>query len=127
VAAADTNLLVRLLIADEQLQAARAAKVLREEGPLFVPQIALVEMVWVLTHTYEVDKHAIVSAIGQLLDDAKFVIQREEEVTAALELFVKSRAGFADCLLLENARSEDQLPLLTFDKALAKLPGARAI
>jgi predicted nucleic-acid-binding protein len=126
VAAADTNLLVRLLIADDARQFARAKKAL-EEGPLLVSQIALVEAAWVLSHTYEFDKTALVGVLQQIIDGSQFRVQRAEEVSAALEMFVKSRAGFADCLLLENARSEDQLPLLTFDKALAKLPGARAI
>ena len=62
-----------------------------------------------------------------MLAGAEFILQREDEIANALLAFRASRADFADCLLVENARAEGQLPVLTFDKALAKLGGARAL
>jgi predicted nucleic-acid-binding protein len=38
-----------------------------------------------------------------------------------------SKADFADCLLLAGARAAGELPLVTFDKALGKLAGARLL
>jgi predicted nucleic-acid-binding protein len=127
VAAVDTNVLVRLLVADDDRQLAVARKALREHGPVFVTQVALIETVWVLAHTYGVDRHDLAEVIERLLLGAEFSLQGEQDVSKALAAFRQSRADFADCLLVENARSAGRLPVLTFDKALGRTDGAKLL
>lgn len=60
--------------------------------------------------------------------DRQLTIQDSETVTTALALFqANSRLGFSDCLILESARKAGCLPLGTFDRNLAKAPGAQRI
>ncbi len=127
MAAADTNVLLRLLSGDDERQAARARKAVAAHGPLFISHIVLVEAIWVLKRGYEMQRDEIAEVVEELLGGSGFILQREAEVAAALALFRTSSADFSDCLLLENARSEGELPVLTFDKALAKLDGARVV
>jgi predicted nucleic-acid-binding protein len=127
VAAVDTNVLVRLLVADDAKQFTLAQQALRDHGPVFVTQIALIETVWVLAHTYKIARRDLEEIIEQLLLGAEFVLQGAEQVAAALATFRRSRADFADCLLLENALSAGQLPLLTFDKVLGRLQGGQVL
>ena len=52
MAAVDTNVLVRLLVADDPGQTQRALSFLEARGPLWVSTVVLVETVWVLTAVY---------------------------------------------------------------------------
>ena len=123
MAAADTNVLVRLLVADHPAQLRAARRIVAQSGPLYVSQIALVETIWVLGFTYRLPRRDQGAVVEQLLAGAEVVLERPAEVAAALVSFRSSRADFADCLLLENARAAGMLPLATFDKRLGRLAG----
>ncbi len=63
-----------------------------------------------------------------LLIHERLVLQDANVVSAALSQFrAKPALGFSDCLVLEIARKAGHVPLATFDKALAKLSGARKL
>jgi predicted nucleic-acid-binding protein len=123
VAAADTNVLVRLLVADHPTQLRAARRYIAENGPLYVSQVALVETTWVLGYTYGLPRRDLGAVIVQLLAGADFVLERPAEIATALVEYRSSRADYADCLLLANARAAGMLPLVTFDRRLARIPG----
>jgi predicted nucleic-acid-binding protein len=127
VAAADTNVLVRLLVADHPAQLRAAQRCIAERGPLYVSQVALVETIWVLAYTYRLARRDLGAVVEQILAGADFVIERPAEVATALVSYRSSRADFADCVLLANAQAAGMLPLATFDRQLAKLTGALRI
>ena len=58
----DTNVVVRLLLRDDGVQAKKAEQTFlrhaRGDG-VFLPLIVLVETAWVLAYTYELDRKAI--------------------------------------------------------------------
>ena len=55
-------------------------------------------------------------------------LQDADTVSAALAKFRQKPAlGFSDCLVLEIAVKAGHTPLGTFDKGLAKLPGAQRL
>jgi len=56
------------------------------------------------------------------------VLAEADVVASALAQFrAKPALGFSDCLVLEIARKAGHLPVVTFDKALAKLAGAHKL
>ena len=121
--AIDTNLLVRLITRDDPKQAA-AADAFIEKGA-WVSHLALVETTWVLSAVYGQDAHSLSTAIEMLLNHNTLTIQDSDVVAAALANFQKHPSiGFSDCMLLEIARKAGHLPLGTFDRNLAKLPGS---
>ena len=85
MAGLDTNVLVRWLVADDDVQVARVQALLesgRSTGrSFFVPTTVLLELEWVLRSRYRLDKPAILSALNALLETQEFDIQAE----AALE------------------------------------------
>jgi predicted nucleic-acid-binding protein len=124
--AVDTNVLVRLITRDDAKQAA-AAEAFVARGA-WVSVLALAEAVWVLTSAYALNARRIADAIEMLLDHKHLVLQDRDVVATALAQFrVKPVLGFSDCLLVEIARKAGHEPLGTFDRELAKVPGATRV
>lgn len=126
--AIDTNVLVRVLIdepgQEAQISAARAL-VADAEG-VFVPQVVLVETVWVLESAYQLAKAEVLRALDHLVANTAFDLDEASRCSVAVRLFHESNADFADCLILAGCRSHG-IDLHTFDKRLSKLDGARRV
>jgi predicted nucleic-acid-binding protein len=124
--AIDTNVLVRLLARDDAKQAAAADKFIAKGA--WVSHLVLAETIWVLASVYERTAAQQITILEMLLGHESLVLQDADTVTAALAHFQRKPAlGFSDCLVLEIARNAGHTPLGTFDKALAKLPGAHSL
>lgn len=124
--AIDTNVLVRLLARDDTKQAL-AADLAVAKGA-WISHLVLAEAVWVLDAVYARSPKQLIAALDLLLVHESLVLQDADVVSAALAQFrAKPALGFSDCLVLEIARKAGHLPLATFDKALAKLTGAKKL
>jgi len=107
----DTNVLVRLLVGDDPAQTRLAERTFLEHtggDGVFVPIVVLVETAWVLAQNPGVMLEA-------LIDHAN------------------GTADLADYVIRASASSAGALPVLTFDRKLAReedvellVPGARA-
>lgn len=98
----DTNVLLRLLIADDPEQAARARAYVERaaiRARCLVNRIALCELLWVLESVYGFDRHQIADTVHYLLLADELVIEDVEIVRSALYAYRVSSADFADCLL----------------------------
>jgi predicted nucleic-acid-binding protein len=124
MAAVDTNVLVRLLVADDPAQTRRALSFLEARRPLWVSTVVLVETIWVLTAVYSWSKAQILAMLETASNSRDFAFQSIETVRAAIATYVSGKADFSDCLALELARTEGHLPFATFDKATARLRDA---
>ena len=83
--AVDTNVLVRLLTADDPKQA-RASQELFASGPIWIAKTVLLETGWVLGSLYEFDRHEIRDALTKLLGLENVHLEDESAVAAALAL-----------------------------------------
>ena len=124
--AVDTNLLVRLLVRDDDVQV-RAAESFVERGA-WVSHLVLAETCWVLGITYDFEHGEIATAIDMLLNHEQLTLQDADVVTAAVEEYRRRPAiGFSDCLILEIAKKAGHTPLGTLDRRLSKLQGAELV
>jgi predicted nucleic-acid-binding protein len=124
--AVDTNVLVRLATRDDARQT-QAAEAFVATGA-WVPQLVLVEAMWVLVSVYDLGPEKISTAVEMFLQHKDITIQDADVVAVALEQFRRQPSlGFSDCLILEVARKAGHLPLGTFDRDLSKLDGAERI
>lgn len=73
---ADTNVLVRAVVRDDQEQAAAAERVLREATVIAVAVPALCEFVWVLRKVYGFALADIAVAVRALLDATNVAVNR---------------------------------------------------
>ena len=124
--AVDTNVLVQLLVRDYAKQALAADQAVAKGA--WVSHLVLAETVWVLDAVYARTPKQLIAALDLLLVHESLVLQDADAVAAALAQFrAKPALGFSDCLVLEIARKAGHLPLATFDKALARVEGARRL
>ena len=120
----DTNILLRLLVGDDaaQLRAAdhlvNAAE--REEDPVFVSPVVIVEMEWVLRRTYRFGKTQIADTLEQLCSRTYVVIDDVEAVRTALTAWRTGKADFADYLIAALARQRGARTTMTFDRDAAE-------
>ena len=121
----DTNVLVRAFTGDDPVQSPAARGFIRDSGPVWVSQVALVETIWVLDSVYCCGKPQLVEALTRIIDNKDLALEDPQVIRAALMLYQSTaKVGFSDCVVLERARSSGHLPLATFDKALGKADGA---
>ncbi len=114
--AVDTNLLVRLLVADDPDQTERARR-LFATSRIFVPITVLLECWWVLEAVYRVPPGRIAEAFRRLLGLADVTVEQERRVVFAIEA---EAAGldFADALHL--AATPEGGSFATFDRTLLR-------
>jgi predicted nucleic-acid-binding protein len=124
--AADTNIVVRVLVRDEPRQVRQAEAFVA--GGAWISHLVLAEAIWVLASTYRLTWSDVADTIEKLLNHRDFVLEDPATVAAALARFRSRPAlGFSDCLILEIARKAGHLPLGTFDRELGKIDGARRL
>ncbi|MCY7304585.1 MAG: type II toxin-antitoxin system VapC family toxin [Rhodoferax sp.] len=124
--AVDTNVLVRVLARDNAAQAEAASRFIATGA--WVSHLVLAETVWVLESVYGRAPAQLIAALRLMLAHESLVLQDADTVVAALEHFRRRPAlGFSDCLVLEIARKAGHTALGTFDKGLARLPGAHKL
>ena len=131
MASLDTNVLVRFLVRDDASQAAAATSLIRSAvrkgEPLFVPVTVLLELEWVLRSAFGFDKPAVLQALFGLLGSFELAFESEGAIELALAQYERSAADFSDGLHVALAQRANQSPLWTFDKAAAKLDGAKLL
>lgn len=125
----DTNVLVRLLTADDARQSASARALVQRAArageSLFVPLTVVLELEWVLRSRYRYSKKLVLATLSSLLETRELDFQEEAAVEHALHYYRHGRVDFAECLHVGCAASSDRLPQMTFDRLAARLDGAR--
>ena len=126
----DTNVLVRYIMQGDPQQARKANGLIDSltlQEPGFVPIVAVIELVWVLTKPYELSREQVAQAIDMLLRTKEIILDRAEQIAQALRLYKTSTADFADCLIERLAASAGCVRTMTFDTKAAKLIGMTLI
>jgi predicted nucleic-acid-binding protein len=127
----DTNVLVRLLTADDPTQLKAATRLLAahegEAGAFFVNDMVLVEMVWVLGRSYGFGRDDVLSAVKSLLDSEGFAFEDRERLDRAIALCSAQAGDFADTMIvLKNAAAPCEYTA-SFDRTMRALPGVKLL
>lgn len=112
----DTNIIIRLLTADDPRQF-RAAEELFAAGPVWVSKTVLLETEWVLRDNYRLEAAGIYGALFKLLALENTYVEDRPSVLAALSLAERG-IDFADALHL-SSRPEGA-EFLTFDRKFVR-------
>ncbi len=122
VLAIDTNVLVRLIVADDPRQAAAARDLLDREEVL-VTTTVLLETDWVLRSAYGLGRSEALNDLRSVCGLPGVVLSEPDRIATAISW---SEAGmdFADALHLAGAEGCDAF--VTFDRKLATAAGLAA-
>ena len=124
--ALDTNVLLRFLLRDDEEQAEAAERLMLQltlDEPGFVSREVLVELVWALEYTFRFGREQIATILNQLLHVAAVEIECASDVVEAAGGYRLGGADFADRMIAAAARRAGAVPLYTFDRKAARLPG----
>ena len=116
--AVDTNVVVRLIVADhpEQTRLARAEL----DSDIFVSHGILMEAEWVLRSSYKMRREQIRAALSEFLDHAGVIVPDPDAVRWALGRFGVG-ADFAD--MLHIVATPAGIEFATFEAKLCSLAG----
>lgn len=117
---ADTNVLVRAAVQDDQHQARQAAKVLQAADLIAVPSAVLCEFVWVLRRGYKKSAADVSEAIHRLMTSPRVALNRPE-VDAGLAM-LDAGGDFADGVIAYEGNWLGAEEFVSFDsKAVSAL------
>ncbi|MBW2690423.1 MAG: type II toxin-antitoxin system VapC family toxin [Deltaproteobacteria bacterium] len=109
----DTNVWVRYLTNDDELQARRAMDLLEQSDTVFLPKTVLLELEWVLRAAYQIEPAVIHRSLLQILGLPMVTVESVGQVAAALNFYTEG-FDFADALHL--ASSDATEAIYTFDE-----------
>ncbi|QRM44492.1 type II toxin-antitoxin system VapC family toxin [Rhizobium sp. BG4] len=124
----DTNILLRWIAGDSLAEDAAShqlelvQQLANGSEELFVNQIVIVELVWVLRQRARLAKAAVAELVTRLLHATNIVVHERETLLAAVDSYSRFPGGFSDHLLGEINKRNGCRTTLTFDKAAAKSP-----
>ncbi len=127
--AIDTNVLVRLIVKDDEIQARKALKLIQsqEQSNVFIATVVICEMSWVLESCYQLKKPEIIRIFESLLRVKQFNVQASDVVWRALTAYECSQAEFSDCLISAVSKLHGAAYVTTFDKRAAKSEGFQLV
>jgi predicted nucleic-acid-binding protein len=129
VIALDTNIVVRLIMQDDASQARAAERVLvrarRDGHDVFISDIVLCELAWVLRARYRLARADIAAALDTLLRTELIVVDDAGRVDRALAGYRGGPGDFADYLIREHANAAGTPEVVTLDRAVKGEPGFR--
>ncbi len=127
----DTNVVVRFLAQDDEVQspiATRFMAKLTRERPGFISAVVLAEMTWVLSRAYKASREDIAKAVEGLLRSAELIVENAEAAYRALGAYQASTtAEFADALIAQTASLAGANETVTFDRDAAAALGMKLL
>ena len=116
--ALDTNILARFIVRDDETQFALAEAAL--SGPCYIADTVLLELAWLLTSRFALDRSVVGMTMADLLDLPTVSVSDRELLEWAIGRFLDG-ADFADVMHLVGSRHSSSFA--TFEKRLDRIAG----
>lgn len=126
----DTNVLVRYLMQDDDVQSPIATKFIESltaDHQGFITLVATVETAWVLSRAYKLSREQITQALEALIRSRELIVDDAANVLCALRKFQDGNADFADCLIGQMASRAGCTETVTFDMSASKSAGMKLL
>jgi len=121
----DTNVLVRYLTKDDELQSQMASRVIEKysnkKKSILINNIVLCELIWVLLRGYKYCRSDIVCLLKEMISTIEFVFEDHGLVASAILTYEDEEADFADILIGYINQSCGASRTITFDRKAVDL------
>jgi predicted nucleic-acid-binding protein len=124
----DTNVLARIVLADDVQQTSEALQLLQAcdaTGEIVAVSLSVIlELEWVLRSSAKLEKSKVISVFRQLLETAPLRIDNEAALEHALYLYGGefAKADFAECLFLAQYQRMGCQNMASFDAQAQRMP-----
>lgn len=118
--AIDTNVLIRFLVRDDEVQANavygifKQAEVDKEE--FLVPQLVVLETLWVLEAVYKISRRDIIDSVNDLLLMPVLKFENQSAIHGFVFSARKEKIDLPDLLIAHSAKYSGCERVLTFDR-----------
>ena len=122
----DTNILIRYLTNDDEQQSTEVLKILEQysgiESSIYINNIVLCEVVWVLEAAYKYPKQDITHALKLVLQTPEFAFENHVNIVKVLYDYEQSSgADFSDILISVTNIDKGCITTYSFDKKLVSM------
>ncbi len=121
----DTNVLVRYFTQDDESQAKQAKELIKRYSgktrSLFVNNIVICELIWVLERGYKYSRIQISNAIRLMLSAKEFAYENLDNIWLALHEYELNGTDFSDALIGEISKRQGCQVTYTFDRKAIQL------
>jgi predicted nucleic acid-binding protein len=123
----DTNVLVGHLTGDPPEQAARATRLLSRAEVLLLPDLVVAEVVYVLESFYEVPRSRVAELVRAIIAFPAIGVADGPLLLRTLEVYEVYRLDFADAYLVAQAETSGVGAVISFEKAIDRVPSVRRV
>lgn len=140
--AIDTNVLLRYLLMDDEIQSAKAARLIEKSNKVLITDVVLVETLWTLQgKKYKASKDDLINVINALFKESNIIFENGQTIWRSLHDFrlaklvkvgsKKKAADFPDVLIINKskfiaAQLDEKLDgVYTFDVAAREIEGTK--
>ena len=121
----DTNVLVRYLTEDDEIQSVKAIELIDEytgtNGAIFINNIVVCELIWVLERGYKYNKDQIITVLKSILTTVEFCFEDHQILWVSATEYAGSAANFSDILIGQLNSQNNCSKTFTFDKKASGL------
>jgi len=121
----DTNILIRFLVKDDELQAKAVYKLFKlaesKAETFFITILVVLETIWVLEAVYDASRQEILDSIDELLLMPILAFQAQSAVRSFISSARENKTDLSDLLIAHYAKHSGAVPVITFDKRAAKI------
>ena len=122
---ADTNLFIRFFTGDSDNQSQESKKFLDQVSKgkyeLFVCDLIVAEIIYVLESIYHLDRNEVVEKILAIAETDNTIIENRQVILGALDLYEEKNIDFIDAYLASHSIKNNCDTVFTFDKDFRKI------
>ena len=122
---ADTNLFIRFFTGDSDNQSQESKKFLDQVSKgkyeLFVCDLIVAEIIYVLESIYHLDRNEVVEKILAIAETDNTIIENRQVILGALDLYEEKNIDFIDAYLASHLEKNNCDTIFTFDRDFRKI------
>jgi len=120
----DTNILVRFLVGDDEIQSKKVYKLFKKaeskNDTLFVPLLVVLELIWVLESAYKISRKEIVESISDMILMPIFKFEHQTAIQQFTHFARSNNYDLSDLIIAYSAKKQGCESVFTFDKKASR-------